>query len=90
MSAAATVLICGALTMTALVVAGRQLAHLEQRDHELDERDLELAACDHAHTRYVGDTIVDYSDGRRWLEGTAPVDRCMRCDAELVGKVRRP
>lgn len=85
LAAAGTVLLIGGAVYTAIAVAARQLAHFEQLDHELNVRELE---CDHAHTVYLGDVLVDVNSGNRWLDAWAPVERCVACDAELVGTPR--
>lgn len=84
MTAAATILICGAATLAGIVIAGWQLEQLDES--RID--DLELEACDHAHTLYIGDVLVDVNAGNRWLDAWAPVERCLSCDAELVGTPR--
>lgn len=84
LAAAGTALLVGGAVYTALVVAGWQLEQLDASRAD----DLELEACDHAHTVYLGDVLVDVNSGNRWLDAWAPVERCTACDAELVGPAR--
>lgn len=85
LAAAGTVMLLGGAVYAALTVAARQLAELDRLDDERTER---LAACDHAHTLYLGDVLVDANAGNRWLDSWAPVERCVACDTELVGAPR--
>lgn len=83
LAAAGTALLVGGAVYTALVVAAAQLAHIAG-----DTLEQQLAACDHAHTVYLGDVLIDANSGNRWLDAWAPVERCTACDAELVGPAR--
>lgn len=85
--AALTVSLIGSTIAAALWIAGRQLdsRHLAGLEHELAAR---TATCEHPHTLYLGEVLVDYSDGKRWLDGVAVVERCVTCGDELVGTAR--
>lgn len=77
-----TVLLIGGTIYIAFVLAVAQVAHLAGLEQPA------VAACDHAHTVYLGDVLVDLNSGNRWVDGWAPVERCVTCGDELVGAPR--